>query len=88
MEVIEALEPTRRGLYGGVVGYVDVAGDLDTAVAIRTVVMRDGRAYVQAGAGIVADSDPPPRTPSRATRRPRCSTRCSRRGIDCGRRGA
>jgi anthranilate synthase component 1 len=59
MEVIEALEPTRRGLYGGVVGYVDVAGDLDTAVAIRTVVMRDGRAYVQAGAGIVADSDPP-----------------------------
>jgi anthranilate synthase component 1 len=58
MEIIEELEPTRRGLYGGVVGYVDVAGDLDTAVAIRTVVMRDGRAYVQAGAGIVADSDP------------------------------
>jgi anthranilate synthase component 1 len=58
MEVIEALEPTRRGMYGGVVGYVDVAGDLDTAVAIRTVVMRDGHAYVQAGAGIVADSDP------------------------------
>ncbi|HEX3825017.1 MAG TPA: anthranilate synthase component I [Mycobacteriales bacterium] len=58
MEVIESLEPTRRGLYGGVVGYVDVAGDLDTAVAIRTVVMRDGRAFVQAGAGIVADSDP------------------------------
>jgi anthranilate synthase component I len=58
MEVIEALEPTRRGLYGGVVGYVDAAGDLDTAVAIRTVVMRDGRAFVQAGAGIVADSDP------------------------------
>ena len=58
MEIIEALEPTRRGLYGGVVGYVDVAGDLDTAVAIRTVVMRDVRAYVQAGAGIVADSDP------------------------------
>jgi anthranilate synthase component 1 len=58
MEVIEELEPTRRGLYGGVVGYVDMAGDLDTAVAIRTVVMRDGRAYVQAGAGIVADSDP------------------------------
>jgi anthranilate synthase component 1 len=58
MEVIETLEPTRRGLYGGVVGYVDVAGDLDTAVAIRTVVMRNGRAYVQAGAGIVADSDP------------------------------
>jgi anthranilate synthase component 1 len=58
MEIIEALEPTRRGLYGGVVGYVDTAGDLDTAVAIRTVVMRNGRAFVQAGAGIVADSDP------------------------------
>jgi anthranilate synthase component 1 len=58
MEIIEALEPTRRGLYGGVVGYVDVGGDLDTAIAIRTVVLRDGRAFVQAGAGIVADSDP------------------------------
>jgi anthranilate synthase component I len=58
MEIIEALEPTRRGLYGGVVGYIDAHGDLDTAVAIRTVVMRGGRAYVQAGAGIVADSDP------------------------------
>ncbi|MEN3273294.1 MAG: anthranilate synthase component, partial [Actinomycetota bacterium] len=58
MEIIEELEPTRRGLYGGVVGYVDVAGDMDTAIAIRTTVIRDGRAYVQAGAGIVADSDP------------------------------
>jgi anthranilate synthase component 1 len=58
MEIIEELEPTRRGVYGGVVGYVDVAGDMDTAIAIRTVVMRDGRAYVQAGAGIVADSEP------------------------------
>jgi anthranilate synthase component 1 len=58
MEIIESLEPTRRGVYGGVVGYVDVGGDLDTAIAIRTVVLRDGRAYVQAGAGIVADSDP------------------------------
>jgi anthranilate synthase component 1 len=58
MEIIEALEPSRRGLYGGIVGYVDVGGDLDTAIAIRTVVMRDGRAYVQAGAGIVADSQP------------------------------
>ena len=58
MEIIESLEPTRRGVYGGVVGYVDVGGDMDTAIAIRTVVQRDGRAYVQAGAGIVADSDP------------------------------
>src|SRR3954447_7196127 len=58
MEIIDELEPTRRGLYGGVVGYVDVGGDLDTAIAIRTTVMRDGKAYVQAGGGIVADSDP------------------------------
>jgi anthranilate synthase component 1 len=58
MQIIDDLEPTRRGLYGGVVGYVDTAGDLDMAIAIRTTVMRDGVAYVQAGAGIVADSDP------------------------------
>jgi anthranilate synthase component 1 len=58
MEIIEDLEPTRRGVYGGVVGYVDVGGDLDTAIAIRTAVLRDGVAYVQAGAGIVADSSP------------------------------
>jgi anthranilate synthase component 1 len=58
MEIIEEFEPTRRGLYGGVIGYVDVTGDLDTAIAIRTAVVRDGRVYVQAGAGLVADSDP------------------------------
>jgi anthranilate synthase component 1 len=58
MEIIKSLEPTRRGVYGGVVGYFDVGGDLDTAIAIRTTVMRDGTAYVQAGGGIVADSDP------------------------------
>ncbi|WP_177891260.1 anthranilate synthase component I [Vallicoccus soli] len=58
MEIIEELEPARRGVYGGVVGYLDFAGDLDAAIAIRTGVLRDGRAYVQAGGGIVADSDP------------------------------
>jgi anthranilate synthase component 1 len=58
MEIIEELEPTRRGLYGGTVGYVDFAGDLDMAIAIRTALLRNGHAYVQAGAGIVADSDP------------------------------
>ncbi|MGH4013755.1 MAG: anthranilate synthase component I [Pseudonocardiaceae bacterium] len=57
MELIEELEPTRRGVYGGVVGYLDFAGDADTAIAIRTAVIRDGVAYVQAGGGIVADSD-------------------------------
>ncbi|MHA6759222.1 anthranilate synthase component I [Streptacidiphilus sp. PAMC 29251] len=58
MQIIEELEPTRRGLYGGCVGYLDFAGDSDTAIAIRTALIRDGRAYVQAGAGVVADSVP------------------------------
>jgi anthranilate synthase component 1 len=58
MEIIEDLEPTRRGLYGGTVGYFGFGGDLDMAIAIRTALVRDGRAFVQAGAGIVADSDP------------------------------
>ncbi len=58
MQIIDELEPTRRGLYGGCVGYLDFAGDSDTAIAIRTALLRDGVAYVQAGAGIVADSDP------------------------------
>lgn len=58
MQIIEELEPTRRGLYGGCVGYLDFAGDSDTAIAIRTALLRDGTAFVQAGAGVVADSDP------------------------------
>ena len=58
MELIDHLEPSRRGLYGGTVGYLDFAGDMDMAIAIRTALIREGRAYVQAGGGIVADSDP------------------------------
>jgi anthranilate synthase component 1 len=59
MEIIDDLEPTKRGVYGGVVGYIDFSGNVDTAIAIRTMVVSpDGRASVQAGAGIVADSDP------------------------------
>jgi len=58
MELIDAMEPTRRGVYAGAVGYLDFAGDLDAAIAIRTAVLRDGVAYVQAGAGLVADSVP------------------------------
>jgi anthranilate synthase component 1 len=58
MTIIETLEPTRRALYAGTVGYVDAGGDMDMAIAIRTAVLHQGRAYVQAGAGIVADSDP------------------------------
>ena len=59
MEIIDELEPTKRGVYGGVVGYIDFSGNVDTAIAIRTMVVSPGgRASVQAGAGIVADSDP------------------------------
>ncbi len=58
MALIDELEGTRRGIYGGVVGYLDFAGDLDMAIAIRTAVVRGGTAHVQAGAGIVADSVP------------------------------
>ena len=58
MELIDELEPVRRGVYGGAVGYLDATGELDMAIAIRTAVIRDGVAYVQAAAGIVADSDP------------------------------
>ena len=59
MEIIDSLEVSRRGLYGGVVGYLDFAGDADAAIAIRTALLYDGVAYIQAGGGIVADSDPP-----------------------------
>ena len=56
MEIIEANEKLRRGIYGGAIGYVDFTGNLDTCIAIRTAVIKNGTAYVQAGAGIVADS--------------------------------
>jgi anthranilate synthase component 1 len=58
MEIIEELESTQRGLYGGTIGYLDFTGNIDTCIAIRTAVIHDGKAFVQAGAGIVADSDP------------------------------
>ena len=59
MELIEEVEMTRRGLYGGVLGYLDFAGDADFAIAIRTALMHKGTAYVQAGGGVVADSNGP-----------------------------
>jgi anthranilate synthase component 1 len=58
LEIIDELEPAQRGVYGGVVGYLDFAGDVDLAIAIRTATIVGGLARVQAGAGLVADSDP------------------------------
>jgi anthranilate synthase component 1 len=58
MQIIKELEPSGRGLYAGAVGYLDFAGNLDFCIAIRTVIMSKGKAYVQAGAGIVMDSNP------------------------------
>jgi anthranilate synthase component 1 len=58
MQILAALEPTRRDVYAGAVGYIDFAGNLDFCIAIRTITIRDGQARVQAGAGIVADSNP------------------------------
>ena len=58
MEIIDELEPHKRGSYGGAIGYLSYTGDLDTAIHIRTVVVKDGKAYVQAGGGTVADAQP------------------------------
>jgi len=58
MELIDQLEPSKRGLYGGAVGYLSYAGDMDLAIAIRTGIVKDGTLYVQAAAGVVADSIP------------------------------
>ena len=58
MQIINELEPSRRGLYAGAVGYLDFAGNLDFCIAIRSILLEGGKAYIQAGAGIVADSNP------------------------------
>jgi anthranilate synthase component 1 len=58
MEIISELEPHRRGVYAGGVGYFGAGGDMDTCIALRTAVFKDGRIHVQAGGGVVFDSDP------------------------------
>ena len=58
MEIIDELEPTRRGIYGGAVMYLDYSGNLDSCIAIRTMLVKGKKAYVQSGGGIVADSVP------------------------------
>jgi len=58
MQIIDHLEPDRRGVYSGAIGYISAAGDLDTCIALRTALVKDGQLHIQAGAGIVYDSDP------------------------------
>jgi anthranilate synthase component 1 len=58
MEIIDELEPVRRGVYAGAVGYFSYTGNTDTAIALRTILVKNGRVYIQAGGGVVADSDP------------------------------
>jgi anthranilate synthase component I len=58
MQIIDELEPVKRGGYGGAIGYLSYAGDMDTCIHIRTVVVKDGAAHIQAGGGTVADAQP------------------------------
>ena len=58
MEIIDELEPVKRGVYGGAVGYISWNGNMDTAIAIRTALVKNNRLFIQAGCGIVADSVP------------------------------
>jgi anthranilate synthase component 1 len=58
MEIIDELEPERRGVYSGCVGYFSANGDMDTCIALRTALVKDGKLYVQAGGGVVYDSTP------------------------------
>jgi anthranilate synthase component 1 len=58
MEIIDELETVRRGIYAGCIGYFGANGDMDTCIALRTAVLKDKTLYMQAGAGVVADSDP------------------------------
>jgi anthranilate synthase component 1 len=58
MEIIDEFEPTRRGPYGGAVGYFSYTGNMDLCITIRTILIKDGHIFIQVGAGIVADSDP------------------------------
>src|SRR5690606_17378545 len=58
MEIIDEIEPHKRGPYAGAVGYFDFSGNMDTCITLRTIVVQGDKAYIQAGAGIVADSDP------------------------------
>ena len=75
MQIIDELEPVKRGGYGGAIGYLSYTGDLDTCIHIRTVVVKDGVAHVQAGGGTVADAKPATSSASRRRSRARSSRR-------------
>ena len=77
MELIDQLEPTKRGLYGGACGYLSYAGDMDVAIAIRTGIIKNGTLYVQAAAGVVADSVPELEWKETNTRPAHCCVRPS-----------
>ncbi len=87
MEIIDELEPTRRGVYAGAVGYVSFQDDMDTAIAIRTAVVKDGTLYVQAGAGIVHDSVPDVRVDRNAEQGARGASRRRHGAARIGRGG-
>ena len=84
MEIIDELETRRRGPYGGCVGYVDYSGNMDMAIAIRTMLVQDGSIFVQSGGGIVADSDPESRVPGDGPTRARALIQA----IDMAREGS
>ena len=102
MEIIDELEKEKRGLYAGCVGYFSAAGEMDTCIVLRTALVKDGKMYVQAGAGIVADSNPdsssrnastrprpcsaPPRKPAALRARPSAGSRRAFRNVACWRR--
>ena len=85
MEIIDELEATKRGVYGGAVGYISWSGEMDTAIAIRTAVVCDGAVNIQAGAGIVADSVPTLEWRKRSTKPEQCCVRfpCVSSGLPC-----
>ena len=81
MEIIDELEKDKRGVYAGCIGYFGAGGEMDTCIVLRTSVVKDGKMHVQAGAGIVDDSDPGERAGECVNKARRCSARRRRRCV-------
>ena len=79
MQIIDELEKDKRGIYAGCIGYFGAGGEMDTCIVLRASVVKDGFMHVQAGAGIVYDSSPPPSTTNASPRRAHCSAPRRRR---------